>query len=103
MGLNTIVPQKSPVNVVVFATTVINGKITYSHTAILPVIVAPNCKEVISLPPEFVVPQDGHDKQDCEIAAAKRWISHYQHLFTGQPVTLLGDDLYSRQLMCQHC
>ena len=80
-----------------------NGKITYSHTAILPVIVAPNCKEVVSLPPEFVVPQDGHDKQDCEIAAAKRWISQHRHLFKGQAVTLLGDDLYSRQPMSQHC
>ena len=80
-----------------------NGKITYSHTAILPVIVAPNGKEVISLPPEFVVPQDGHDKQDCETAAAKRWISRHRHLFKGQAVTLLGDDLYSRPPMCQHC
>jgi hypothetical protein len=34
-----------------------NGKVTYSHTAILPVIAAPNCAEVISLPPEFVTPQ----------------------------------------------
>ena len=79
-----------------------NGKTTYSHTAILPVIAAPNCQEVISLPPEFVVPQDGHQKQDCETAAAKRWISAHHQMFKGQPVTLLGDDLYSRQPMCQH-
>jgi hypothetical protein len=58
---------------------------------------------VISLPPEFVTPQDGHEKQDCETAAAKRWISKYSHLFQGQAITLLGDDLYSRQPMCQHC
>ncbi len=80
-----------------------NGKVIYSHTAILPVIVAPNCAEVISLSPEFVTPQDGHEKQDCEIAAAKRWISKHHHLFKGQAITLLGDDLYSRQPMCQHC
>ena len=80
-----------------------NGKVTYSHTAILPVIAAPNCAEVISLPPEFVTPQDGHGKQDCETAAAKRWISKHRHLFQGQSITLLGDDLYSRQPMCQHC
>ena len=76
---------------------------TYSHTAILPVIAAPNCAEVISLPPEFVTPQDGHEKQDCETAAAKRWISKHRHLFQGQAITLLGDDLYSRQPMCRHC
>jgi hypothetical protein len=80
-----------------------NGKVTYSHTAILPVIAAPNCGEVISLPPEFVTPQDGHEKQDCETAAAKRWISKHRHLFQGKAITLLGDDLYSRQPMCQHC
>jgi hypothetical protein len=80
-----------------------NGKVTYSHTAILPVIAAPECAEVISLPPEFVTPQDGHEKQDCETAAAKRWISKHRHLFEGQAITLLGDDLYSRQPMCQHC
>jgi len=80
-----------------------NGKVTYSHTAILPVIATPNCAEVISLPPEFVTPQDGHEKQDCETAAAKRWISKHRHLFQGQAITLLGDDLYSRQPMCQHC
>jgi hypothetical protein len=77
--------------------------VTYSHTAILPVIAAPNCAEVISLPPEFVTPQDGHEKQDCETVAAKRWISKHRHLFQGQAITLLGDDLYSRQPMCQHC
>ena len=80
-----------------------NGKVTYSHTAILPVIAAPNCEQVISLTPEFVTPQDGHEKQDCETAAAKRWISKHRHLFQGQAITLLGDDLYSRQPMCQHC
>jgi hypothetical protein len=80
-----------------------NGKVTYSHTAILPVIAAPNCAEVISLPPEFVTPQDGYEKQDCETAAAKRWSSKHRHLFQGQAITLLGDDLYSRQPMCQHC
>ena len=74
-----------------------SGKITYSHTAILPVIAAPGCEQVISLPPEFVTPQDGHEKQDCETAAAKRWISKHGHLFEGQAITLLGDDLYSRQ------
>jgi len=49
------------------------------------------------------IPQDGHEKQDCETAAAKRWISRHRHLFQGQAITLLGDDLYSRQPMCQHC
>ena len=31
-------------------------------------------EHVISLEPEFIVPQDGHEKQDCEIQAGKRWL-----------------------------
>jgi hypothetical protein len=48
------------------------GKIHYSHTAVTPVIVSPNQSQVIPLAPEFVTPQDGNDKQDCELNASKR-------------------------------
>jgi hypothetical protein len=41
-----------------------NGTVTYFHSAILPVIVAPGQSQVISLSPEFIIPQDGHEKQD---------------------------------------
>ncbi len=57
----------------------------------------------MALAPELVTPQDGHEKQDCEVAAAKRWISTYAAQRTPQPVTFLGDDLYSHQPMCEHC
>ena len=49
-----------------------NGEINYYHTVITPVIVKAGCEHVISLEPEFITPQDGHEKQDCEIAAPKR-------------------------------
>jgi len=78
-----------------------NGTVTYFHTAILPVIVSPQQKAVISLDPEFITPQDGHEKQDCEIAAAKRWLQRHKEQFDPFGVTLLGDDLYSRQPMCE--
>jgi hypothetical protein len=78
-----------------------NGTVTYFHTAILPVIVSPKNEHVISLAPEFITPQDGHEKQDCETAAAKRWIERHTELFEPRTVTLLGDDLYSRQPMCE--
>jgi len=64
------------------------------------VIVAPGQEHVISLSPEYISPQDGHEKQDCEIAAAKRWIARNAEEFESGGVTLLGDDLYSRQPMC---
>ena len=54
-----------------------NGTVTYSHRAITPVIVASYNPRVIPLEPEFITPQDGHEKQDCENVAAKRWLSDY--------------------------
>ena len=80
-----------------------NGSVTYFHQAILPVIVAPTQTQVIALAPEFITPQDGHEKQACEVAAAKRWISAHMARLKPQPITLLGDDLYSHQPMCAHC
>jgi hypothetical protein len=75
-----------------------NGEVTYFHQVITPVIVAPGKHEVIPLEPEFITPQDGHEKQDCEQVAAKRWIDgHADHY---QQVTILGDDLYCKQPFC---
>lgn len=78
--------------------------VTYSHTAITPVIVKPKEDHVFPLPPEFIVPQDGAVKQDCEIAAAKRFIASVGPQLTGMEgmaetdkPTLLGDDLYSHE------
>jgi hypothetical protein len=56
---------------------------------------------VIPLVPEFVVPQDGQDKQDCENAAAKRWLLQHGERYSTLKVTLLGDDLYCHQPLCQ--
>ncbi len=81
--------------------TTAKGETTYYHTAITPVIVAPGRSQVISLVPEYIVPQDGHDKQDCERAAAKRWVKPQARQFKPHSVTLLGDDLYSNQPLGQ--
>ena len=51
--------------------------------------------------PEFVRPQDGHDKQDCENAAAQRWLAQHGERLSRLQVTVLGDDLYCHQLFCQ--
>jgi hypothetical protein len=78
-----------------------NGQLTHYHSAITPVIVSPGHAQVVPLRPEFIVPQDGQVKQDCEIAAAKRWLAaHAQRYSTGND-TLLGDDLYAHQPFCR--
>jgi hypothetical protein len=79
-----------------------NGTTSYSHTVVTPVIVAPGLSRVLPLEPEFITPQDGHLKQDCETAAAKRWIDQYAKHYREHKITLLGDDLYSRQPLCEH-
>jgi hypothetical protein len=81
--------------------TAANGVTTYSHTVITPVVVAPHQPHALVLPPEFITPQDGHDKQDCEQAAAKRWITQYAPAFIPNTITLLGDDLYCKQPFCE--
>jgi hypothetical protein len=70
------------------------------HSAITPVIVCPGQSHVIALPPEYIMPQDGHAKQDCERAAGKRWIDKHAKRVAPHGVTLLGDDLYSNQPFC---
>ena len=47
-----------------------DGRVTYSHTALMPAVVEPDTAQVIPLEPEFITPQDGHKKQDCESVAA---------------------------------
>ena len=73
----------------------------YSHVAITPVLVAPGREKVITLEPEFITPQDGQEKQDCERNAAKRWLERNAHRFAAWQVTLLGDDLYCNQPFCE--
>ena len=73
-----------------------NGQTLYDHTAITPVIVRPGHAQVIALAPEYIMPQDGHAKQDCEQAAGKRWMTQHAATLVPHHVTLLGDALYSK-------
>ena len=78
-----------------------NGEKTYFHSAVTPVIVAPGQPHAIALRPQFITPQDGHSKQDCEIAAAKRWLEENGPTYSSLKVTLLGDDIYAHQPTCR--
>jgi hypothetical protein len=77
-----------------------NGQTLSYHAAITPGIVCPGQSQVIALPPEYSMPQDGPAKQDCERAAGKRWIDKHAKRIAPHGVTLLGDDLYSNQPLC---
>ena len=78
-----------------------NGRTTHFHSAITPVVVSPGHARVIPLRPEFITPQDGRVKQDCEINAAKRWLEANSVRYRTGNDTLLGDDLYAHQPFCR--
>jgi len=78
-----------------------DGKTNYYHSAITPVIVQAGNEHVISLEPEFIRKQDGREKQDCEIAAGKRWLEAHGAYYAKENVTLLGDDLYCHDPFCK--
>jgi len=73
----------------------------YYHAMLGATLVAPGHDKVIPLPPEFIVPQDGADKQDCENAAAKRWLAAHGSRYAALKPVYLGDDLFSRQPLCE--
>jgi hypothetical protein len=78
-----------------------DGQTTHFHSAITPVIVSPGHSQVVPLRPEFITPQDGRAKQDCEITAAKRWLAAHAGRYSTGNDTLLGDDLYAHQPFCR--
>ena len=74
-----------------------NGQTDFFHSFLGATIVAPGHNRVMPLPPEFITPQDGYEKQDCERAAAKRWLAtHGARLLPFRPI-YLGDDLFACQ------
>ena len=78
-----------------------DGQTTHFHSAITPVILSPGHSQVVPLRPEFITPQDGQIKQDCEINAAKRWLAAHTERYSTGNDTLLGDDLYAHQPFCR--
>jgi hypothetical protein len=78
-----------------------NGKLEHYHAMLAAMIVAPGHNRVLPLMPEFITPQDGAEKQDCERNAAKRWLSaHHARVADLRPV-YLGDALFSCQPLAE--
>jgi len=79
-----------------------SGSTLYYHSVITPCFVRPGRSEVLSLLPEPIVPQDGSEKQDCEINAAKRWLDRHGSVYAPLGTAVLGDDLYAHQPFCEY-
>jgi Transposase DDE domain len=72
-------------------------RVVYSHKMFNVGIVHPTEHMFIPLNPEFMTPQDGAKKQDCEQNGAKRWLSSFRKRHKTIRATLLVDALH-----CNH-
>jgi len=78
-----------------------NGRIEHFHAMVSAALVAPGHERAIPLEPEFIVPQDGAEKQDCEARATYRWLAAHGPQYAHLKPIYLGDDLSSRQPTCE--
>jgi hypothetical protein len=74
-----------------------DGGTEYFHGFLGASMVAPGHQQVLPLPPEFIAPQDGAEKQDCERNAAKRWLGRHGPTLAHLRPIYLGDDLFACQ------
>lgn len=71
------------------------GKVTYSLQTYAAVIVHPDRKEVIPLPPEPIFNHDGDTKNDCERNACRRWLEKFRKDHPHLKVIITEDGLSS--------
>jgi hypothetical protein len=76
-------------------------KTEYFHAMVAASLVAPGHNRAVPLPPEFIEPQDGAEKQDCESRACRRWLATHGATYARLDPIYLGDDLYSCQPICE--
>ena len=74
-----------------------NGKTENYHAMLAGTVVAPGHAMALPMMPEFIAPQDGAEKQDCERTAAQRWLATHAKRLTDLRPIYLGDDLFACQ------
>ncbi len=72
-----------------------SGKITYYHQTLGAAIVHPDFKEIIPLPPEPIIKQDGADKNDSERNACKRFLGKMRKAHPFLRLIVIEDGLSS--------
>jgi hypothetical protein len=78
-----------------------NGKTEHYQVMLGTAIVAPGHTMVVPLMPEFLAPQDGAEKQDCERNGANRWLIAHGGRLAGLRPVYLGDALFSCQSLAE--
>lgn len=72
------------------------GEQHFYHTVVAATLVKAGSHKIWPLDVEQVGNEDGTEKQDCEIQAAKRLLTRLRKEHRQLPLILTGDDLYSR-------
>ena len=78
-----------------------SGESEYHHIVLCATLVGIGHSEVLPLRPQFITPQDGDQKQDCETKAAYRWFDQNAARYASLRPIYLGDDLYANQPICE--
>ena len=76
-------------------------KTEYFHTMLAATVGSSGHNRAVPLEPEFIVPQDGHEKQGCESRTARRWLAAHSARYARLKPVFPGDDLFSRQPVCE--
>ena len=74
-----------------------NGTVTYSHQILQGAMMHPDQKVVLPFMPMEIRNEDGHQKQDCELNAAKRFLESLKKDHPRLGIILCGDALFSKQ------
>jgi len=74
-----------------------NGDVHFRHTVVSATLVKAGSHRVLPLDVEEVRNSDGHDKQDCEVNAAKRLIPRLRQEHPQLRLIIGGDDLYCHE------
>jgi hypothetical protein len=72
-----------------------DGAVSYYHQMLGAAIVHPDFAAVIPLPPEPIHCHDGHEKNDCERNAARRWVKGFRKDHPHLKVIVIEDALSS--------
>jgi hypothetical protein len=73
-----------------------DGSVTYTHNLVCGALVHPDMKKVIPFAPEPIRKQDGQEKNDSEVNAAKRFIKDFRREHPHLKAIITGDSLLSK-------
>lgn len=80
-----------------------HGTPHYRHVVVAATLVRTGSHRILPLDAEICQPQDGAQKQDCELTAAKRLVTRVRAEHRQLKLVVTGDDLYSHVPFVQEC